>query len=132
MSKSSLSQCASCFMKALKAQGMSREDLPYKAPFQPYGSWFAMISTIIITIFKGFDTFMPFKTDTFVTSYIAIPTFIALYVGYKVIFRTKKIPPEHVDLLTGLDSINEEEARFLAAQESLGPRTWRQKIWDGL
>lgn len=54
-------------MKALTANGMSREDLPYKAPFQPWGSWFALVATGIITFFKGFDTFMPFKVDTFVT-----------------------------------------------------------------
>jgi yeast amino acid transporter len=54
-------------MRALRAQGMSRDNLPYKAPFQPWGSWFALISTGIITIFKGFDTFLPFTTDTFIT-----------------------------------------------------------------
>ncbi len=48
-------------MKALKARGMSRDDLPYKAPFQPWGSWFALISTGIITFFKGFDTFLAFQ-----------------------------------------------------------------------
>ncbi|OBZ75307.1 hypothetical protein A0H81_04423 [Grifola frondosa] len=52
------------FMGAIKAQGMSRDDLPYKAPFQPFGSWFALISTTIIMIFKGFDTFIPFTQDT--------------------------------------------------------------------
>lgn len=55
------------FMKALAANGMSRDDLPYKAPFQPWGSWFALIATGIITFFKGFDTFLPFTVDTFVT-----------------------------------------------------------------
>jgi len=54
-------------MKALAANGMSRDNLPYKAPFQPWGSWFALIATAIITFFKGFDTFIPFKVDTFVT-----------------------------------------------------------------
>jgi amino acid transporter len=54
-------------MRALKAQGKSRDSLPYVAPFQPYGSWFALISTAIIAFFKGFDTFMPFKVDTFLT-----------------------------------------------------------------
>lgn len=41
------------FMNALKVQGISRDTLPYKAPLQPYGSWFALISTGIITLFKG-------------------------------------------------------------------------------
>jgi yeast amino acid transporter len=40
-------------MRALKAQGVDRNSLPYKAPFQPFGSWFALVSTAIITIFKG-------------------------------------------------------------------------------
>ncbi|KAJ7063255.1 dicarbixylic amino acid permease [Mycena amicta] len=55
------------FMRALAAQGKSRDSLPYKAPFQPFGSWFALISTTIILLFKGFDTFLPFTKDTFVT-----------------------------------------------------------------
>jgi len=41
------------FMKALQYQGLSRDSLPYKAPFQPFGSWFALVSTAIVTLFKG-------------------------------------------------------------------------------
>lgn len=54
-------------MKALEAHGISRDSLPYKAPFQPYGSYFAFVATAIITFFKGFDAFIPFTTDVFVT-----------------------------------------------------------------
>lgn len=54
-------------MKAIKANGMQRENLPYKAPFQPWGAWFALISTGIITFFKGFDAFIPWNTANFVT-----------------------------------------------------------------
>jgi amino acid transporter len=62
-------------MKALKAHGISRDTLPYKAPFQPWGSWFAIIVVAIITIFKGFDAFMPhFAVDGFLTAYIALPS----------------------------------------------------------
>ncbi|KAG2368480.1 amino acid permease/ SLC12A domain-containing protein [Suillus spraguei] len=42
-----------CFMQALKAQGISRDDLPYKGPGQPLGSWFVLVSTGIILLFKG-------------------------------------------------------------------------------
>lgn len=59
--------CFSSFMRALEAHGLSRDDLPYKAPFQPWGSWFALGSTLIITIFKGFDSFLPFNTANFIT-----------------------------------------------------------------
>ena len=119
-------------MKALKVQGISRDSLPYKAPFQPYGSYFALIVTGVITFFKGFDTFMPFTTDTFITSYIAIPTFFVLWAVYKIKFKTRIIDPQHIDLTTGLDTIDEEEKRYLAGQAALGPRTRWQKLWDAL
>lgn len=120
------------FMRALKAHGMSRDELPYKAPLQPWGSWFALISTGIITLFKGFDTFIPFTKDTFVTSYIAIPVFFILWLGYKFYYRTKTIPAAQVDLVTGKQQIDAEEADFITEQELRGPLTRRQKLWDAL
>ena len=92
-------------MKALKKQGRSRDDLAYKAPFQPYGSWFALIATGIITFFKGFDTFLPFTKDTFVTSYIGIPVFFVFWLGYKYGCRSRVIPLDKVDLDTGCDAL---------------------------
>ncbi len=139
------------FMKALKAQGMSRDDLPYKAPFQPWGSWFAIVATGIITIFKGtsslsrqpvvvclilcitgFDTFIPFTKDTFVTSYIALPTLVIFYSTYKIYYRSTLIPSDKVDLITGKREIDEEEERFNKEQEMRGPRTRWQRLWDSL
>ncbi|KAJ3554884.1 hypothetical protein NM688_g2879 [Phlebia brevispora] len=116
------------FMRALKVQGFSRDDLPYKAPFQPFGSWFALIATAIITLFKGFDTFIPFTTDTFVTSYIALPAFVLFWAGYKLWYRTGVIPAEKVDLVTGKREIDEEEERFNQQEALKGPRTRWQKF----
>ncbi|RDB21180.1 Dicarboxylic amino acid permease [Hypsizygus marmoreus] len=120
------------FMQALTANGMSRDDLPYKAPFQPWGSWFALIATTIITIFKGFDTFIPFKVDTFITSYIGIPIFFVLWLGYKLLYRTRVIPSKEVDLVTGLRQIDEEEEKFIASQPPLADRSFAKKLWDSL
>lgn len=41
------------FMRALKAQGVSRDSLPWKAPGQPYVAWTAFVITAIVTFFKG-------------------------------------------------------------------------------
>ena len=120
------------FMKALKAQGISRDSLPYKAPFQPWGNWFAFVSTIIITFFKGFDTFLPWNSANFITNYIAIPVFFVLWIGYKVMYRSKQLKATEVDLVTGLRRIDEEEKLFLAEEAAKGPRTRWQKIWDSL
>ncbi|CAD6982640.1 unnamed protein product, partial [Tilletia controversa] len=47
------------FRRGLKAQGVSLDILPYQAPFQPYLSWFAVIFTSVVLLFKGFDAFTP-------------------------------------------------------------------------
>jgi len=120
------------FMKALKVQGISRDSLPFKAPLQPFGSWFALVSTAIITLFKGFDTFIPFTQDTFVTSYIGLPVFVMFWGGYKIYYQTSVIPAHKVDLITGLREIDEEEKRFVAGEEAKGSRSFAQRMWDNL
>jgi len=120
------------FMGALKRQGISRDDLPYKAPFQPWGSWFTLIATGIITLFKGFDTFIPFTTDTFITAYIALPVFAVLYLSYKIWFKTKLIPLDQVDLISGKREIDEEEKDFVEEQESHGPQPWWKRAFNSL
>ncbi|KAG8803300.1 hypothetical protein FRC17_006208 [Serendipita sp. 399] len=120
------------FMKALKLRGISRDSLPYKAPFQPYGAWFALVATAIITFFKGFDTFLPFKGDTFVTAYIGLPAFVFFYAFWKIRFREHTIPLAEMDLISGKKQIDDEEERYLAEQAALGPRTRWQKLWDAL
>jgi len=120
------------FMKALEAHGMSRDDLPYKAPFQPWGSYLALVSTSIILFFKGFDAFIPWKVDSFLTNYIGIPVFFVFWLSYKLVKKTKVIPPEHVDLVTGIQEIDDEEKRYLLEEEAKGPQKWYKKLWDSL
>lgn len=119
-------------MRGLAAQGISRDSLPYKAPFQPYGAWIALISTMIIAFFKGFDAFMPFQADVFVTGYIGFPVFVLLAIFWKVKNRETKVGYETMDFLTGKREIDEEEEVYLQSQALLGPRTWKQKLWDSL
>ncbi|KAF8452725.1 dicarboxylic amino acid permease [Boletus edulis BED1] len=143
------------FMRALKAQGIDRNTLPYKAPLQPFGSWFALFFTGLVLTFNGFSTFLPFASSSFITkkeqekvsmvisafimltdgpgrSYIAIPIFMLLWMGYKVYFRTTTIPAAEVDLITGKQEIDDEEERFLANEKLSGPRSRWQRFWDAL
>ena len=52
-------------LPGLEVQGLSRDHLPYKAAFQPWASWFALISISVIMVFKGFDTFIHGKNEKF-------------------------------------------------------------------
>jgi amino acid transporter len=46
------------FHKALKAQGVDRNTLVFKSPFQPYLAWIAFWYFALIIIFNGFDVFV--------------------------------------------------------------------------
>lgn len=47
------------FYKALKAQGIDRDTLRYKSPFQPYTAWAAFWFFVMVIIFNGFAVFFP-------------------------------------------------------------------------
>lgn len=61
------------FHAAMKAQGINRDDLAYKSPFQPYLSWICLVFFIVVILINGFYAFTPWDTNTFITSYIGIP-----------------------------------------------------------
>ena len=68
----------------------------------------------------------------FYRSYIALPTFVLFWSGYKIWYKTSLIPLDKVDLISGKREIDEEENKFLAEQEMLGPQSRWRKIFDSL
>lgn len=44
------------FYYALKKQGISRDELPYKGPLQPYVAWFTLLMVFLIIFFSGMST----------------------------------------------------------------------------
>ncbi|CDK28349.1 unnamed protein product [Kuraishia capsulata CBS 1993] len=107
------------FMKALAAQGINRKtDLVYKAPFQPYASYFALFMCILISLIKNFTVFIGgFDYKNFITGYIGIPVYLISLFGYKIIMRSKRVRPEEADLYTYKDVIDAEEAECLKEDE---------------
>ena len=100
------------FMRALKAQGIDRDTLVYKAPFQPYGSYISLGFCILIALIKNFTAFVfEFDKTSFITGYIGIPVFLALLFGYKIIMKTKTVLPEEADLYSLRDIIGPTSSR---------------------
>lgn len=44
------------FTRGMKAQGIPRSLMPYRGPLQPYGSYFALVVTILTVFFNGQST----------------------------------------------------------------------------
>lgn len=56
------------FYAALKAQGISRDSLPYRAMLQPYAAWYGLCGCFVMTFVGGYTVFLPGKWD--------VPTFL--------------------------------------------------------
>lgn len=106
------------FVKARRAQGVPDSAVAYVAPFGIIGSYIAIVFSCMIAFFKGFNTFFGvFDYASFITSYLGIPLFIIMAVGYKVIMKPKAVKPETCDLFGGKQRIDDEEAEFIEQQK---------------
>ena len=127
-----------------------------QAPFQPYASWFGIVWTVIIALFKNFDAFVgpTFQTAEFITyairltsapnenltcpvsspssGYIGFPVFFILVVYWKLRYGDKTVSYQKMDLISGKEEIDEEEERFLAAQRLRGPQPKWRRIWESI
>lgn len=61
------------FHNAMRAQGISRDSLPWKGPAQPYAAYFAIGFCAIITLFSGFSVFLKgnWSTSDFFAAYVS-------------------------------------------------------------
>ncbi|EXJ87720.1 hypothetical protein A1O1_04645 [Capronia coronata CBS 617.96] len=125
--------------RALKAQGVDRDSLPYKAPLAPYSAWFAIVIGCLVMLFIGFDVFVPWDTEGFVTSYFGIAFGFVMFVFWKIFKRTRFTDPKTCDIYSGKAEIDmecrhweegglEENEKKRLAQMSLLRRTW-EKMW---
>lgn len=88
--------------RGLKANGFDRSSLPYRAPLQPYLSYYGLTVCGLVLVFGGFGAFIhKFDTSTFITTYFPIPFFAVLFVGYKIYNKSKIVKYEEFDLVTG-------------------------------
>jgi amino acid transporter len=84
------------FYRALKAQGIERSTLPYIGWFQPYCAWVGLGTMVFTVIMYGYATFLPGFWDlgTFFSYYTMCFLCPILYVGWKVVKRSKVVKPE--------------------------------------
>jgi amino acid transporter len=94
--------------RALAAQGVSRDTLPWKAPLMPFGAYWAIGTGCVVIIFSGWNTFKPFDVQGFVTSYFGVAFAAFMYVFWKLVKRTKLVDPKEADLVSGKQEVDDE------------------------
>ena len=105
----SLNACHIAFMRALRARNISRDMLPYKAPLQPFFSYYGLCFNILIILTQGFTAWIPsFDVSSFFVAYISLILFVVLYVIHKIIYRPSFVSPIEADLDTGRAQLENE------------------------
>jgi amino acid transporter len=101
------------FYYGLKSQGAGRDGVygVYRSIFQPYAGMYVVFWSVIFILVSGLSVFWNFNGPDFVAAYINLPIFALLYVGWKVIKRTKIHPLSQLDFTTGIPSLEETEEK---------------------
>ncbi|QPG76841.1 hypothetical protein FOA43_004235 [Brettanomyces nanus] len=100
------------FRRATMAQGLDRSSLPFKAWLQPWACSITLAIVIAMIGIQGYTVFLPgwWSTETFLFSYLMVFVDIAIYIGWKLIKRTKyRRNAKEVDLMTGLEEVEIHE-----------------------
>ena len=112
------------FHAACKAQGVDRSRMELAAPFQPYLAWIAFWFFCLIILFNGFDSIAGgFDYQAFITDYIGIPIYFALYLFWRIFKRTHFIKSQDADLYTGKAALD-----AIVWPERV-PRNMLERIW---
>jgi amino acid transporter len=106
------------FKKACEAQGLSRDSLLYKDPFQPYAARISFGYCLFLCLIGGWQVFLNGAWDvtTFMFDYMMVGVFPVLFVGWKFVKKTRWLMPEEVDSIRGADI--EEYTRYFAPEPS--------------
>ncbi|ERF70679.1 hypothetical protein EPUS_02545 [Endocarpon pusillum Z07020] len=103
------------FKKACEAQGLSRDSLPYKSWWQPFCAWYAFTGCFIMAFVGGYPVFIldRWNVPTFLFSYMMIFVFPILFVGWKLIKKSKWYKPGEADLYKDVDEIEEYQRTYV-------------------
>lgn len=96
-----------CMTKAMKVQGYSRADLPYRFPGTTYAAWFSLFMSTLFLLTGGFANFVKgnFVFSSFFSAYFEIPLALVLFLGYAIFTRTFWKRLEDVDLKSLFDDV---------------------------
>lgn len=100
------------YHRACKAQGLDRRTLPYYGRFQPYGAYIAVVIQVLILIFNGYTYIKPFDVVGFFQTYTMQILAPILFIGWKLVKRTRFVKPHEADLVWERPTIDRYEAKF--------------------
>lgn len=125
----SISLAHIAMQRSLKAQGFSRDDLPYKLPYAHVGAYVLLFFFVLLLLTSGFPNFLKdnFEFSSFFSSYFSIVFFVVFYLFWKIFKRTKFVGSHEVDLQTLFENFEENPE---PPAEPLKGWKWLTLLWS--
>ncbi|KAI0382381.1 putative amino acid transporter [Hypomontagnella monticulosa] len=89
------------FREAWAAQGYHVQDLPFVSLWYPWNAYFGLGANVFLALVQGWSTFSPWDAGAFVDAYILLPLFFVIFIGYKLVFKTRFWRKDEIDLQSG-------------------------------
>lgn len=88
------------YYRACQVQGVDRKKMPYYGYFQPYGAYISLFAHTLIVLGYGYYAFSPkWDVEIFFQNYSMQILAVLLYIGWKLVKKTKYVRPHEVDLV---------------------------------
>jgi len=84
------------FRRGLLRQGYELGQLAYRSPLFPFGPLFAGALCLVIVLGQNYQAFADVRAHwgEIVATYIGVPIFLALWLGYRMLRKTRLVPYE--------------------------------------
>ncbi len=87
------------FRKAFVAQGHDPSELPYRAKFYPLGPVLALTMCLVVIAGQNYEALLGNGNMLhLLSSYIGLPLFLGLWIGHKLVTKSKPVKPEEADI----------------------------------
>ena len=111
------------FRAALKTQNKTHL-LPFRNWTYPYGPWFSLVLNIVLVLVQGWSCFSPtFSAVDFVSYYLELPVMLVMYIGWKILKRSKIVKLRDMDLDTDVYVVTADDRSDIE-----DVKTWKGKL----
>lgn len=118
------------FRAAIKAQNKEHL-LPFKNWTYPLGPLFSVVLNSFLVLVQGWSSFSPsFSAVNFVSLYVELPIMLVMYLGWKVLKRTKVVKLLEMDLETDTYPVERLDPALEAGKSAWWERAY--SIWRWL
>ncbi|KAM0558062.1 hypothetical protein ACHAPJ_005229 [Fusarium lateritium] len=101
------------YYRACKAQGIDRKNMPYYGYGQPYCAWIALVLHTVVVYTYGYTALAPFDVTAFFSNYTMQIIAPFMYLGWKLLKRTKIVSAKDCDIVWERPVIEAYEERAM-------------------